>query len=355
MAVHTMDVEDRLLRLRRRVGEHQDGHDYRLDYIMGYDGDLDNDDDDIVKDLGEAISLTTRILLSTLSHLTTYTLSRLTTSKTTRLLQDIQSACHYADTHRLTLLLSSVGPELIDQMVDGETLLMGACRDGFGEVVRLLVEAGADVAARTAAGGSPLSFAVRGGHPHILPLLLLHYKDHPTDYINDPADPSGRTPLHWAAVLGTIDSIRILLAHGASIHARDRSGSTPLMLAAAEGHPDAAEAIIDSVPFRQDIPALVNAKNEVGYTALHHTLLRLSTHRPTKHTITLRLLLRHAASPLIGKVGGRRVAGHALVLLRMFANLRLIVGAQEVMGELGRDVMGLVVQQVCDLADDMEL
>lgn len=48
-------------------------------------------------------------------------------------------------------------------------------------------------------------------------------------------DRHGRAALHLAALLGQADLARLLLARGAAVDARDRRGSTPLMLAAGAG------------------------------------------------------------------------------------------------------------------------
>ncbi len=49
-------------------------------------------------------------------------------------------------------------------------------------------------------------------------------------------DGRGRTPLHWAARCGALESTRILIEAGAPLEARDECGSTPLYWAAA-GYP----------------------------------------------------------------------------------------------------------------------
>lgn len=52
--------------------------------------------------------------------------------------------------------------------------------------------------------------------------------------MNAGADPAaatmeGRTPLHVAAYEGNLDAVRLLLQHGAHVHAKDRYGRTPLL------------------------------------------------------------------------------------------------------------------------------
>ncbi|WP_256080363.1 ankyrin repeat domain-containing protein [Massilia sp. YIM B04103] len=54
----------------------------------------------------------------------------------------------------------------------------------------------------------------------------------------------GWAPLHFAAAAGDTEMIALLLAHHAYIDAASPSGMTPLMIAAREGHEDAAKLLL---------------------------------------------------------------------------------------------------------------
>jgi ankyrin repeat protein len=46
----------------------------------------------------------------------------------------------------------------------------------------------------------------------------------------------GSTPLHWAANIGRIGVVRLLLEHGADVNLRDGNGNTPSQLASESVH-----------------------------------------------------------------------------------------------------------------------
>jgi ankyrin repeat protein len=112
-------------------------------------------------------------------------------------------------------------------------------------------------------------------------------------------DTNGRTPLMWHAL--AIQDARVLLTHGADLYARNKGGY--LVLASAEGHPNAIRALtVDPLLWQGEPPgtrhrdgttrlmfaaaegntagvrvelargADVNARNDVGWTALIYAI-----------------------------------------------------------------------------------
>lgn len=71
----------------------------------------------------------------------------------------------------------------------------------------------------------------------------------------DLADVNGRTPLSFAAALGSVFGIEALIEHGANVDAHDKSGRTPLSWAAAGGHTAAARILLENKvePESQDV------------------------------------------------------------------------------------------------------
>ncbi len=96
---------------------------------------------------------------------------------------------------------------------------------GDVETVRALLDAGADVEARTEDGHTALMLAAAGSHEGIVRMLL----DAGADV--NARDEKGWTALMWPAFLGHEGIVRALLDAGADVNARDNEGYTPLQMA----------------------------------------------------------------------------------------------------------------------------
>ena len=116
---------------------------------------------------------------------------------------------------------------------DGLTALHLAAEKGSLEVTRLLIDAKANVEARSRIGGyTPLHVAAQNAHaPVVTALLAAGASPRAT------TTTGGSTPLHLAAkALNGEAAVRALLDKGADVNAREGSaGQTPLMFAAAYG------------------------------------------------------------------------------------------------------------------------
>lgn len=169
------------------------------------------------------------------------------------------------------------------QVRDGSTALMLASRAGDSEMVKLLLDNGANVLLKDNRGWSVTTFAAVEGHADIVASLLCAGADPQTDLsficaaasghcnvlrvlIDSGVDTStasedGTTALVSAVKYGRLDAAKLLIESGAAVNAQTTDGKSPLMLSAAAGHKGLTRLLLDS-------GANVNLTNERGETAL---------------------------------------------------------------------------------------
>jgi ankyrin repeat protein len=180
------------------------------------------------------------------------------------------------------------------------------------DLVRALLEAGADVNARDASGRTALHRATWGHDPRTVKLLLASRAD------ANAADHDGRTPLHVAADSpARTETGELLLDRGADAWARDKQGVTPLETAATSLHED-REQFLEAMLARGVKPD-VYAASALGKDEALKDLLEKDgslakggpgTHRASPlHVAALhgrlgaaRLLLDHGADPNAGAI-----------------------------------------------------
>ncbi len=206
---------------------------------------------------------------------------------------------------------------------DGSRPLHLAVRRDHVAVVRTLLNKGADVNAKDGEGSSALHYAAMLGDPDAVSLLLkrgadpqakdgqgrtaAHYAAARDKLIlaaildkgGKPGgkDQSGAEPIHYAAARGNAETVKLLLARGADINARDGNGLTPFAgYVDYNGCPDLAFYLLDSgadleakdgegrtplhikafkgdaasVKFLLKRGARIDAKDKKGFTPLHH-------------------------------------------------------------------------------------
>jgi ankyrin repeat protein len=139
---------------------------------------------------------------------------------------------------------------------DGTTALHWAAYRDDVEIAQALVRAGARADMANRYGVRPLSLAATGGHAAIVRLLL----DAGADPNAQQSD--GETVLMLAARSGSAGAVEALLARGAAVDARERlRAQTALMWAAAEGHDEVIRALVGK-------GADVAARSKSGFTPL---------------------------------------------------------------------------------------
>ena len=159
----------------------------------------------------------------------------------------------------LTTLINA-GADVKAKTDDGRTVLYAAASNENVEVVSALIKAGASVANAVVPGReSELHNAALGNdNPAVFEALIAAGAD------PDARDESGRTPLHIAARYADKPSIlETLIAAGTNPNARDERGRTPLHRAS--GYYDRAQAIKTLI----SLGAEPNVRDEDGNTPLH--------------------------------------------------------------------------------------
>ena len=138
----------------------------------------------------------------------------------------------------IELLLSrGANVQLASSPEYGTPLHVAAARDRV-EVVRLLLRQGAEVNARGRAGRTPLHEAVDKLHLASASALLAAGAE--VNYRTNTTSPAGFSALHCAASRGSVLMLKLLLEHGADIHARDGWNCSALYWAAEQRHAPAA-------------------------------------------------------------------------------------------------------------------
>jgi ankyrin repeat protein len=137
-------------------------------------------------------------------------------------------------------------PMLINATVYGDTPLHWAAGTGKYEMMRILLEHGANVNARDKDGATPLHRASQNLHITAMKILVEEYKAD----INA-RDANGFTPLHWAAVMPDAqETVKYLINAGADVTARGTDGLTPEQSAAAGWHRDTVAILQEAMKNR---------------------------------------------------------------------------------------------------------
>ncbi|XP_050507031.1 ankyrin repeat domain-containing protein 17-like isoform X3 [Diabrotica virgifera virgifera] len=224
-------------------------------------------------------------------------------------------ACYKGHLDMVRFLLEA-GADQEHKTDEMHTALMEASMDGHVEVARLLLDSGAQVNMPTDSFESPLTLAACGGHVDLAMLLIERGAN--IEEVND----EGYTPLMEAAREGHEEMVHLLLGQGANINAQtdetqetaltlaccggfmevadillkggadiELGASTPLMEAAQEGH-------LDLVRFLLENAANFHAQTQTGDTALTYAC-------ENGHTDVADLLLQYGADLEHESEGGR--------------------------------------------------
>ncbi|XP_038061254.1 ankyrin repeat domain-containing protein 17-like isoform X2 [Patiria miniata] len=142
----------------------------------------------------------------------------------------------YADAEDDPAALKSIN----ETTEEGESLLSLACSGGYFELAQVLLKMNANVEDRGSKGDcTPLMEAASAGHVDIVKLLIDYGAD-----VNAQSS-AGNTPLMYACSGGHEEAVKVLLDHEANIEDHNENGHTPLMEAASSGHVGIAKVLLE--------------------------------------------------------------------------------------------------------------
>jgi ankyrin repeat protein len=155
---------------------------------------------------------------------------------------------------------------------DGESALHKACQitkdevkvpDSDKEIVKLLLENGADVGVQTKSNTETcFHYCAKGGNNDVLIQMLSHMTVTDIQKAINRQSSVGWTPLLIACHKGHMEFVTTLLANHARVDVFDAEGRSALHLASERGYLQVCDALLNNKAF-------INSKSRVGRTALH--------------------------------------------------------------------------------------
>lgn len=203
----------------------------------------------------------------------------------------LHEAVMYNKSNMVKLLLQS-GAQLDSRDCKGRQPLHCGSDCGHTEIVQILLDMGSNVNAMDAFGASSLQWAASAGHFDVIKLLVDHgarvnyrkkkcltalmevvlsSQERCVKFLLesgaeiDLQDHRGRTALIHAVGIGSISMVTLLLKHGASISAKDDLGSPALSHGSFEGHEDVVKLLLEH-------GAAIDVQDKDDRSALHEAV-----------------------------------------------------------------------------------
>ncbi|XP_018654746.1 putative multiple ankyrin repeats single kh domain protein [Schistosoma mansoni] len=188
--------------------------------------------------------------------------------------------------NNLSMMGDTISPLNVPSLIDVnaciessmETALTLACSGGFVDLVRLLLERGADKEHRDKKSHTPLHTAVCANQRSVVSLLLDYGAD-----IEAQVDRTKDTALSIACSHGKLEIVEELLNRGANKEHRNISDYTPLSLAASGGYVEVIQLLL-----RHGAEINSRTGSKLGISPLMLASMN-------GHTVAVRLLLEHGS------------------------------------------------------------
>ncbi|XP_055331678.1 transient receptor potential cation channel subfamily A member 1-like isoform X2 [Paramacrobiotus metropolitanus] len=188
--------------------------------------------------------------------------------------ESMETPMHFAVRHgsagSLECLLSTCNGGVSSPGWHGETPLhVASCMNNV-ECAKILIKYGADPLKACFSGMKPIHVAARRASVDLLRFFLTD-SGTSKEVLLALVDDEDQTPLHWAVNNGDLETVDLLMQHGAKLDTKMYDQSTPLHLACSQGLICVVCNMYDVV--RHEFMAIVSEKDAQGMTCLHRATM----------------------------------------------------------------------------------
>ncbi|XP_046370254.2 ankyrin-2-like [Haliotis rufescens] len=160
----------------------------------------------------------------------------------------LHMACEGGNVELVKYVLALNSVDINSRTEDGRTPAMIAASKGHKDMLKLLVNKGADLSLVNSHGEDVLHISLLCEDMEMVKYILTQ------DVVNiNGADKDGRTPVSLAAENGCIDMFDLVVSKGADLSSRDVAGNTILQSACSGGNVDIVEYVLAQDNMLQDI------------------------------------------------------------------------------------------------------